>query len=85
MPYPITEEHKRVALENIKRIAPEMELRLIDMSPEGHGWQIEVRNPKTEVLQLFDAYLVGENFLKRAEFADLSLIAELKSYGLRKE
>ncbi len=80
MSYPITEEHKRAAVESLKRLAPDLEVKLYNSV--GWGWQILVSNTKTKKEQSFDAYLVSENFLKRPEFADQSMLDELCEWGL---
>lgn len=82
MGYPITEAHKKAAVENIERIAPQLGVRLIN--DPFYDWQVEVFNPKTHVTQMFDAYLVGESFLKQPQWADLRMLDEMAYFGLVK-
>ncbi len=78
MNYPITEEHKRVAVENMTRLVPDLTIRLYDGG--GWGWQISARKPDTGKEQDFDAYLVGELFMKKPALADQSMLAEIRWY-----
>jgi hypothetical protein len=82
MAYPITEEHKMAAVNNLNRLAPQLETRLVQLgSEEAPAWQLEVTRPEGKS-QYFDAFLVGENFLKRPWFADEMMLDELVSYGI---
>ena len=81
--YPITEIHKKLALENIKRLAVGCDVELYEA--RDYGWQVLVSNDDMNTVQNFDAYLVGENYIKRPEFADMTMLAELRQHRLVEE